>query len=201
MSLRIVIAEDQALLRGALATLLGLEPDIEVVAEASNGEQALALVQRVAPDVLVTDIEMPGLTGIELAEQLQAADSRTRVLIVTTFARPGYLQRARTAGVTGYILKDAPSDELADAVRKVAAGGLSISAELSESAWTSPDPLSNRERQILRLVEAGKMNKQISAELNLSPGTVRNYLAEAAQKLGASNRIEAFQIARENGWL
>ncbi len=201
MSLRIVIAEDQALLRGALATLLGLEPDIEVVAEASDGNQALSLVQRVTPDVLVTDIEMPGLTGIELAEQLQAASSTTRVLIVTTFARPGYLQRARTAGVTGYILKDAPSDELADAVRKVAAGGLSISAELAESAWTAPDPLSNRERQILRLVEAGKMNKQISAELNLSPGTVRNYLAEAAQKLGASNRIEAFQIARENGWL
>lgn len=201
MTIRIVIAEDQSLLRGALATLLSLEDDIEVIAEARDGEEALDLVKRLTPDVLVTDIEMPRLTGIELAERLGRENSATRVLIVTTFARPGYLQRARTAGVTGYILKDAPSDELADAVRKVSAGGLAIAADLAESAWTSPDPLTDRERQILRFVEAGKMNKQISVELNLSPGTVRNYLAEATQKLGATNRIEAFQIARENGWL
>lgn len=197
----IVIAEDQSLLRGALAALLSLEPDIELIAQAHNGEEAVELVTQHKPKVLVTDIEMPGLTGIEAAEALRQAGSETKVLIVTTFARPGYLQRALQAGVLGYVLKDAPSEELADAVRKVANGQRAISAELAENAWSVPVMLTARERDILKQVEAGKSNKEIARILDLSPGTVRNYLADAAQKLGAANRIEAFQIARENGWL
>jgi len=197
----IVIAEDQSLLRGALAALLSLEPDIELIAQAHNGEEAVDLVQQHKPKVLVTDIEMPGLTGIEAAETLRQAGSETKVLIVTTFARPGYLQRALQAGVLGYVLKDAPSEELADAVRKVANGQRAISAELAENAWSVPVMLTGREREILKQVEAGKSNKEIARILDLSPGTVRNYLADATQKLGAANRIEAFQIARENGWL
>lgn len=197
----IVIAEDQSLLRGALAALLTLEPDIELLAQAQDGEEAVRLVNELKPDVLVTDIEMPGLTGIEASETLRQSGSGTRVLIVTTFARPGYLQRALQAGVLGYVLKDAPSEELADAVRRVAQGQRAIASELAESAWSAPVVLTDREREILRLVEEGKSNKEIARLLSLSPGTVRNYLAEATQKLGAANRIEAFQIARENGWL
>ena len=197
----IVIAEDQSLLRGALAALLTLEPDIELLAQAQDGEEAVRLVGELKPDVLVTDIEMPGMTGIEASETLRQSGSDTRVLIVTTFARPGYLQRALQAGVLGYVLKDAPSEELADAVRRVARGQRAIASELAESAWSAPVVLTDREREILRLVEEGKSNKEIARRLTLSPGTVRNYLAEATQKLGAANRIEAFQIARENGWL
>ena len=197
----IVIAEDQSLLRGALAALLSLEPDIELVAQAQDGAEAVERVKTHAPDVLVTDIEMPSLTGIEAAEAIRQAGVQTRVLIVTTFARPGYLQRALQAGVLGYVLKDAPSEELADAVRKVAGGQRAISPELAEAAWSLPVMLTARERDILRLVEGGKSNKDIARTLDLSPGTVRNYLAEATQKLGAANRIEAFQMARENGWL
>jgi len=195
----IVIAEDQSLLRGALAALLSLEPDLKLLAKAQDGQDAVRQVERHQPDVLVTDIEMPGLTGIEAAERLRQAGSKTKVLIVTTFA--GYLQRALQAGVLGYVLKDAPSEELADAVRKVANGQRAVSAELAENAWSMPVMLTGRERDILRLVEEGKSNKDIARTLDLSPGTVRNYLADAAQKLGAANRIEAFQIARENGWL
>ena len=197
----IVIAEDQSLLRGALAALLTLEPDIELLAQAQDGEEAVRLVHELKPDVLVTDIEMPGLTGIEASEALRQSGSDTRVLIVTTFARPGYLQRALQAGVLGYVLKDAPSEELADAVRRVAQGQRATASELAETAGSAPVVLTARERDILRLVEEGKSNKEIARLLNLSPGTVRNYLAEATQKLGAANRIEAFQIARENGWL
>ncbi len=199
--IRIIIVEDQTLVRGALATLLDLEDDITVVGQARDGAEALPLALDVAPDVIVTDIEMPGLTGIELARRLRAAGGRARILIVTTFARPGYLKRAMEAGVTGYVLKDAPSDTLADAVRAVAGGQVVVAGELAEAAWTTPDPLTQREREVLRLAEAGKTNKQIGESLNLSPGTVRNYLAEAANKLGAANRIEAFRIARESGWL
>lgn len=199
--IKVVIAEDQALLRGALSSLLSLEPDIEVVASASDGREALALVREHAPDVLVADIEMPVLTGLDVADALRKQGDQTRVLIVTTFARPGYLQRALQAGVLGYVLKDSPSEDLADAVRKVAAGQRAVAAELAETAWSLPVTLTARERDILRLVEEGRTNKEIARTLALSPGTVRNYLAEAASKLGAANRIEAFQIARENGWL
>lgn len=199
--IRVLIAEDQTLLRGALATLLALEPDIDVVGQAADGEQALLLARDLAPDLLVTDIEMPGLTGLELAQAVRDEALGLRVMIVTTFARPGYLRRALQAGVRGYVLKDAPSEELADAVRAVAAGQTAIAPGLAEAAWNAGQPLTDRERQVLRLAEAGKTNKDIAVDLSLSPGTVRNYLADAAQKLGASNRIEAFRIAREQGWL
>ena len=199
--IRVVIAEDQGMVLGALAALLALESDIEVVARASDGETAWTLVQSAAPDVLISDIEMPGATGLELAERIRVAQLPTRVLIVTTFGRPGYLRRALDAGVRGYLLKDQPSEELTGAVRRIAAGGRVVAAELAEAAWAGTDPLSERERAVLRRAEEGLSNKEIADALGLSPGTVRNYLSEAAQKLGADNRIEAARIARANGWL
>lgn len=199
--IRIIIAEDQSLLRGAMATLLSLEDDIEVVDLASNGAEAIELVIKHKPDVLVTDIEMPLRSGIDVAKTLLSKKLKTKIMIVTTFARPGYLERARAAGVAGYVLKDAPSESLANSIRKVAAGQLVIEQGLAESAWSSPDPLNDREREILRLAEQGKTNKEIAETLHLSAGTVRNYMADAAQKLGASNRIEASKTARDNGWL
>ncbi len=200
--IRVVVAEDQSLVLDALAALLALESDIEVVGRARDGAAALAVVDDLKPDVLVSDIEMPVLTGIEVAERLKTAGSRTRVVIVTTFGRAGYLRRALDAGVRGYLLKDGPSAVLADAVRRVAAGGKAIAPELAEAVWdAAPDPLTERERSVLRMAEAGNSNKTIGEALGLSPGTVRNYLSEAAQKLGAGNRIEAGRIARSNGWL
>ncbi len=200
--IRIVIAEDQALVLGALAALLDLEDDLDVVGRAPDGQRALELVLALQPDVLVSDVEMPELSGIEVAARLQAQRSPTRVLIVTTFGRAGYLRRALDAGVRGYLLKDAPSAELAAAVRTVATGGKAISSHLAEAVWDTPaDPLSERERAILRLAEEGRSNRAIALALNLSVGTVRNYLSEAAQKLGAANRTEAGRIARSNGWL
>jgi two-component system, NarL family, response regulator DesR len=199
--IRLVLAEDQTMVLGALAALLELEDDIEVVARAVDGPSALALVRQHDPDLLVTDIEMPGMTGLDLAQTLKAEGRRTRVLIVTTFGRPGYLRRALEAGVRGYLLKDAPSEQLADAVRRVAAGQRAIDPALAENAWDATDPLNDREREVLRLAESGSSSKEIAAALGLSPGTVRNYLHEAAQKLGTSNRIDAARIARHNGWL
>jgi two-component system response regulator DesR len=145
---------------------------------------------------------MPGMTGLEVAERLARDDYPTRVLIITTFARPGYVQRARHLGVSGYLLKDSPSHELAAAIRAVASGGTAFSkSQLASSAAAPADPLRDRDRRILRLVEQGMSNKEIARELNLSPGTLRNYLNEATSKLEATNRIEAFRKARENGWL
>jgi two-component system response regulator DesR len=200
--IRVVIAEDQSLVLGALAALLDLEEDIEVVGRATDGAGALALVLSIRPDVLVSDIEMPGLSGIDVAARLKAEGSPTRVLIVTTFGRPGYLRRALDAGVRGYLLKDGPSAVLASAVRTIVAGGRAIAPELAETIWDGiPDPLTERERAVLRLAAEGRSNRDIAASLDLSPGTVRNYLSEAAQKLGGANRIEAARIARANGWL
>ncbi len=199
--IRVVVAEDQGMVLGALATLLSLEPDIEVVGRAPDGLAAWALVQRERPEVLLSDIEMPGLTGLDLAARIQAAQMPVAVLIVTTFGRPGYLRRALDAGVRGYLLKDQPSEELADAVRRVARGLRVVAPELAAAAWGAPDPLSEREREVLRLAEQGRSNKEIADVLGLSPGTVRNYLHEAAGKLGADNRVEAARIARANGWL
>ena len=200
--IRIVLAEDQALVLGALAALLGLETDLEVVGRATDGAMALSLVTQLRPDVLVTDIEMPGLTGIEVAMRLKHIGSPTRVLVVTTFGRAGYLRRALEVGVRGYLLKDGPSSVLAQAIRTVTAGGRAIAPELADAVWdTVPDPLNDRERAALRLAEEGRSNRDIATVLGLSLGTVRNYLSEAAQKLGAANRIEAGRIARANGWL
>ncbi len=200
--IRILLAEDQSMLRSALAALLSLEDDLEVIGEAADGHDALRQVRMHQPDVLVSDIEMPGLTGLELAAQLVRDESPTRVLIITTFARHGYVQRARHLGVSGYLLKDAPSVELTAAIRAVAAGRKAYDdAQLPEDSQLPLDPLSDRDRRILRFVEEGMSNKEIAAAMNLSPGTVRNYLNEATTKLGVSNRIEAFRRARENGWL
>ena len=203
--MRVVIAEDQAMVRGALAALLELEGDIEVVAQASDGDEALALVREHAPDVLVTDIEMPGTTGLELAaavaELRQRGELATKVVILTTFARAGYLRRALDAGATGYLLKDAPASRLAEAIRRVHAGGRAVDPELALEAWSEEDPLTDRERRVLRMAAEGRTTAAIAATLGLSEGTVRNYLSEAIGKLGAANRIEAARIARERGWL
>ena len=201
-TIRVVIAEDQAMLRDAIGALLALETDIEVISHAPNGTEALAQVRATKPDVLLTDIEMPGMSGIDVAVALRAERSPTRVMIVTTFSRAGYLKRALDAGVKGYLLKDAPITHLADAIRKVASGGRAIARELAESVWeAASDPLTDRDREMLRLAEAGRSNQEIADALALSPGTVRNYFSEAVQKLGARNRIEAGRIARQNGWL
>ena len=200
--IRILIAEDQALVRGALAALLGLEPDIEVVALAADGKEALALCEEHAPDIVLTDIEMPRMTGLELAACLAERGARTRVVIVTTFGRSGYLRRALAAGVRGYLLKDAPADTLAAAIRSVHAGGRAVAPELALEIWGgAQDPLSERERQVLRLAGEGRSSADIARQVHLSEGTVRNYLSEAISKLGAANRIEAYRMARDAGWL
>ena len=197
--IRVLVAEDQAMVLGALSALLDLEDDIEVVARARDGEEALRLAERLDPDIVLTDIEMPRMTGLELAARL--VERGMRVIILTTFARAGYLRRALDAGVRGYLLKDAPAEELAGAVRQVRDGGRAISPELAAEAWCEADPLTDRERQVLRLAGEGVSGTGIAAALRLSEGTVRNYLSEAISKLGASNRVEAARIARHRGWL
>ena len=199
--MRVMLAEDQAMVRGALAALLALEPDIEVLGSAADGEAAWRELQRLKPDILISDIEMPGLTGLELAQRIQRHELPIKVVIVTTFARSGYLRRALDAGVSGYLLKDAPAEKLADALRKVQRGGRAIDPELALEAWTEADPLNDRERQVLRLAGEGQSAGDIASQLNLSHGTVRNYLSEAIGKLGVANRIEAYRLARQKGWL
>ncbi|MCI4568222.1 response regulator transcription factor [Lysobacter sp. CFH 32150] len=199
--IRILLAEDQAMVRGALSALLGLEGDIEVLGAAADGEAAWRELQRLKPDVLVTDIEMPGLSGLELAQRIQRHALPIKVVIVTTFGRAGFLRRALDAGVSGYLLKDAPAEDLADAIRKVQRGGRAIDPQLAMDAWSEADPLNDRERQVLRLAGDGLSASEIATLLNLSHGTVRNYLSEAIGKLGVGNRIEAHRLARQKGWL
>jgi two-component system response regulator DesR len=200
-AIQVLIAEDQAMMLGALAALLDLEPDITVCGRASNGREALTLVGKLAPQVLVTDIEMPEMTGLSLAAEVRDSYPATRVIILTTFARPGYLRRALDAGAKGYLLKDRPSAELADAVRKVAQGLRAIDPALAAEAWGEEDPLTDRERYILRLAGEGRTSGEIADALHLAEGTVRNYLSEASSKLGATNRVDAARIARAKGWL
>jgi len=199
--IRVLLAEDQALLLGALAALLDLEPDFEVIGRAQDGQAARAIFTEHAPDVLITDIEMPGATGLELAEWVRANHPQASVLVLTTFARPGYLRRALESGVRGYLLKDTPAERLADAVRRVHRGERVIDPELALTAFDSKDPLTDRERQVLRLAGEGLGNAEIGKRLHLADGTVRNYLSEAIGKLNADNRLEAFRIARDQGWL
>ena len=189
------------MVRGALTALLNIESDLEVVAEACTGPEALSAALRHKPDVVLTDIEMPGMTGLDLAAALRDQGSTARIIILTTFARSGYLRRALEVGASGYLLKDAPSAQLADAVRRVAAGGRAIDPTLATEAWTEPDPLTDRERQVLRLADEGRSGAEIARELKLSEGTVRNYLSETIGKLGARNRVEAARLARQKGWL
>jgi len=200
--IRVVLAEDQGMVLGALAALLALEPDITVVARAANGKEALDAVKRLQPNVLITDIEMPIKTGLEVAAFLKDNHPAVRTIILTTFARPGYLRRALDAGARGYLLKDRPASELAEAVRRVHRGLRVIDPDLAAEAWSSEiDPLSDRERQILQRAGDGRSSSEIAADLHLSEGTVRNYLSEAIAKLNASNRTDAARIARAKGWL
>ncbi len=199
--IRLALVEDQRLLLSAIATLLELEDDVEVIGRFDNGDDARAGLIKTQPDVVLTDIEMPGLTGLELAEWLKAEHPGIQVMILTTFARPGYLRRALEAGVRGYLLKETPAEALAAAIRRVVGGERVIAPELALTAFDSKDPLSERERQILRLAGEGSSNAEIARKLHLAEGTVRNYLSEAMSKLHADNRIEAYRIARDQGWL
>lgn len=200
--IRVLLAEDQTMLRGALAALLELESDICVIAQAANGREAQRLAREFTPDVVVTDIEMPEMTGLEFAAALKESESKSRVIILTTFARSGYLRRALDAGARGYLLKERPASELAEAIRRVHAGLRAVDPALAAEAWSADeDPLSERERRILQRAGDGRSSAEIAAELRLSEGTVRNYLSEAIAKLGAANRVDAARIARSRGWL
>ena len=201
MKISVVIAEDQSMVLGALAALLEIEQDIRVVGQAVNGKEALQLTLQHKPDLLLTDIEMPEMSGLEVAAELKRQGASARVIILTTFARSGYLRRALDAGASGYLLKDSPAAALADAIRRVHSGGRVIDPELATEAWTEADPLSDRERQVLRHAAEGATSAEIASTLHLSEGTVRNYLSEAISKLGAGNRVEAARIARMKGWL
>ncbi|WP_339312464.1 response regulator transcription factor [Paenibacillus sp. FSL M7-0896] len=197
----IIIAEDQRLLRGAMASLLDLEDDIEVAGEAGDGAEALALIERVQPDVCLMDIEMPLMSGLEVAELLKSRGCRTKIIILTTFARPGYFERGVKAGIQGYLLKDEPVDKLADAIRRVMGGGREVSPELVFGSLREENPLSDREREILKLAAAGRSAGEIAAALHLSYGTVRNYISEILSKLEVKTRIEAVRLAEDKGWM
>lgn len=198
----IVVADDQAMLRGALAALLELEPDLRVVGVASDGEEAVRVVAETNPDVCLMDIQMPGMDGIAATRVARAANPGTRVLIVTTFARPGYLRSALDAGASGFVVKDAPVEQLADAVRRVHAGLRVVDPALAEaSLFEGANPLSEREQQVLRLAADGRSAAAIASEVFLSPGTVRNNLSAAIGKVGASNRAQAVRMAQDKGWI
>ncbi|MDQ0199088.1 response regulator transcription factor [Neobacillus ginsengisoli] len=199
--IRLFIAEDQRMLLGALGSLLDLEEDMTVIGQAMNGEEALAAILKLEPDVCLMDIEMPVRSGLEVAEELMQRGSKSRVIILTTFARPGYFERAVKIGVHGYLLKDGEIDELADAIRKVEAGKRVFSPELTFDVIREENPLTPREQEILRLAALGKTTKEITSELYLSSGTVRNYISEIIHKLNAKNRTEAASIAEKKGWI
>ncbi len=199
--IQVLIAEDQRMLRGALGSLLDLEEDIRVIGLAENGKEALSLIHSLQPDVCLIDIEMPIMSGLEVAEQLNQQNSNCHVIILTTFARPGYLERALKANVSGYLLKDGPSEDLAQSIRNVISGKKEISPELIFGSLKYENPLTEREIEILRLASSGMTTKEIAVQLFLSHGTVRNYLSEIINKLEAKNRIEAIMIAEEKGWV
>ena len=199
--IRIVIAEDQRILRGALGTLLNFEEDLEVIGEAENGEKALEMIIRLEPDVCILDIEMPMLSGLDVAAELQKRGLPTKVIMLTTFARPGYFERAVKVKVHGYLLKDGSIDDLAAAIRNVVAGKREFAAELIMNSYHEDNPLTEREREVLQLATNGKTAKEIGAELFLSAGTVRNYMSEILQKVEAKNKVEAIAICRDKGWL
>jgi len=196
--IRIVIAEDQRMLLGAFASLLNLEPDMEVVGQASNGEEAVSLVHKVKPDILMMDIEMPVKSGLEAAEELK--DSGCKIIILTTFARSGYFERAMKCGVRGYLLKDSPIEELADSIRSIMAGRRIYSSELVDEAYSEENPLTEREREVLGLIADGKNTKEIAGQLYLTTGTVRNYVSVILDKLKVTNRVEAIMRFKEKGW-
>lgn len=200
--IRVMIAEDQAMVRGALAALLTLEGDIEIVAQVARGDEVVAAAQSAHPDVALLDIEMPGMDGLDAAAALRDREPRCRVLILTTFGRPGYLRRAMESGVVGFLLKDAPAAELAAAIRRIVAGERVVDPKLALAALSEGNnPLTERERDVLAAAAPGASIAEIAAKLALSEGTVRNYLSVAIQKLHAANRVEAARIAESKGWL
>ncbi|KOX10675.1 MerR family transcriptional regulator [Micromonospora sp. NRRL B-16802] len=197
-----LLADDQALVRGALAALLSLEPDLTVVAEVGRGDEVVAEARRSAPDVALLDVEMPGLDGIAATAALRAALPTCRVLVVTTFGRPGYLRRAMEAGANGFVVKDTPARQLADAVRRVHAGLRVVDPTLAaETLATGASPLTERETEVLRAARGGGAVAELARTLHLSEGTVRNHLSAAIGKTGARNRAAAVRIAEQNGWL
>ena len=196
--IRIVIAEDQRMLLGALASLLDLEEDMQVIGRASNGEDAVKLVHLHKPDICIMDIEMPVKSGLDAAEELKG--SGCKVMILTTFARPGYFERALKAGANGYLLKDSPSEELASSIRSVMAGRRIYAPELVDEAYGQEKPLTEREKEVLLLIADGKNTKEIASQLFITTGTVRNYISVILDKLGVSNRIEAIMHFKEKGW-
>jgi two-component system response regulator DesR len=201
-TIRLLIADDQALVRGALAALLDLEPDLEVVAEVGRGDEVVDAARRVRPDVALLDVEMPGLSGIAATEALRAALPSCKVLVVTTFGRPGYLRRAIAAGASGFVVKDTPARQLADAVRRVASGLRVVDPALAaETLASGESPLTARETDVLRAARDGGTVADIAADLALSEGTVRNHLSAAIGKTGARTRAEAVRLADEQGWL
>ncbi len=196
--IRIVLAEDQRMLLGALGSLLDLEEGMEVVGQATNGEEAISLVKELQPDICIMDIEMPLKSGLDAAEELSSHSCK--IIILTTFARAGYFERARKAGVSGYLLKDSPSDELANSIRKIIEGQRIFSPELVDLAFGNENPLTEREKQVIQLMADGKNTKDISSELYITPGTVRNYISVILDKLEVTNRIEAISRFKEKGW-
>ncbi len=200
--IRVLLAEDQGMVRGALASLLGLEPDIEVVAQVARGDEVLAAAQSVDPDVALLDIEMPGATGLEALAELRGALPGCRILILTTFGRPGYLRRAMETGASGFLLKDAPAQELASAIRRAVAGERVVDPGLAAAALSEGEsPLTAREHEVLAASRNYATVADIAGALYLSPGTVRNHLSSVMQKLDARNRAEALKLAEEKGWL
>lgn len=200
--IRVLLAEDQGMMRGALAMLLGLEDDIEIVAQVGTGDGVLPAALETRPDVALLDIEMPGRNGLDAAADLRGALPSCKVLILTTFGRPGYLRRAMESGASGFLVKDGPVEELADAIRKVLAGQQVIDPGLAAAALSAgPNPLTLRERDVLGAAADGATIADIAQRLYLAESTVRNYLSSAIGKTGSRNRIEAVQNARANGWL
>ena len=201
-TIRVLLADDQALVRGALSALLRLEPDLDVVAEVGSGDEVLEAARTSGAQVCLLDIEMPGLDGIDAAAQLAAELPGVRSLIVTTFGRPGYLRRALEAGASGFVVKDTPADELAEAIRSVHAGRRVVDPALAtESLAGGPNPLTDREREVLRECLDGPSVAVVAERVHLSAGTVRNYLSSAIGKTGTTNRVEAARVAQHNGWL
>lgn len=199
--IKVLIVEDQGLVRGAISALLGLDIHIEVVAQAQDGLEGLKALESHDVDIVLTDIEMPNMTGLELAEQVIAKYPKSKVVIMTTFSRAGYIRRAMTMGVKGFVLKEAPSDYLVNTLKKVMQGQKVIDPELAMSALEDSDPLSEKERKALRLAGEGLKTAEIAGKLFLSEGTIRNYLSEAIAKLNATNRVDAARIAKQKGWL
>lgn len=199
--IRIMIAEDQGMLRGALGSLLDFEEDMEVIAQVENGEAALNTAIELKPDICLLDIEMPLKSGLEVAKELNEMESQCRVIILTTFARPGYFERALKAGVHGYLLKDGSVAELSDTIRRVMNGKREYDPELMVATYDEDNPLTEREQELLKLAANGRTSREISAALFLSAGTVRNYMSEILSKLDAKNKIEAISKAKEKGWI